>query len=371
MIDADDALLDHIYECAFIPDGWPSVLQTLSMRTNSLGGVIFAVDVLKRGGWVASPNLVDIMHIVVTDFADRNIRPGKALAKQYAGFMADREFMTVDEREKEPMYTDLLRPNGLEWACGSVVPMPSGDLLILDFERRLQDGPFERSTLALLDSYRPHIARAGILAARLQFERSRAVTNLLETLSLPGAVLTASGRVVAMNALLQDRKAQISIGAFDYLRLTHKPSQDLLSSSLHEIGTSGQQKTIRSIPVPASDDQSSFVAHIVPIRRQAHDIFGTASALFLATPLCAPAAPSAGLLCGLFDLTPAEDRVARAMADGHSIESLASLLSLSPETIRSQLKAVMMKTGTSRQTELVRLLAGATTVAIGNNAGTS
>lgn len=117
---------------------------------------------------------------------------------------------------------------------------------------------------------------------------------------------------------------------------------------------------VRSIPVPATEDAPALVAHVIPIRRQAHDIFARATALFVATPLATPAAPHVDLLCGLFDLTPAEDRVARAFAEGHSVESAAGALGVSQETIRSQLKSVMAKTGTTRQAELARLLAGTT-----------
>lgn len=69
-------------------------------------------------------------------------------------------------------------------------------------------------------------------------------------------------------------------------------------------------------------------------------------------PKCTPGAQ--------LDLTPAEDPIARAFAEGHSVESSAAALSISPETVRTQLKRVMAKTGTSRQAELVQLLAGTT-----------
>ena len=59
-----------------------------------------------------------------------------------------------------------------------------------------------------------------------------------------------------------------------------------------------------------------------------------------------------------FDLTPAEARVARALASGLPLDRVAAEFGLSVQTIRNQLAAVFHKTGTSRQVELLRLIAG-------------
>ena len=59
------------------------------------------------------------------------------------------------------------------------------------------------------------------------------------------------------------------------------------------------------------------------------------------------------------DLTAAEARVARAIAQCRTVEQIAAEAGTSPQTVRSQLKGVMAKTGVSRQAELVGLLAGA------------
>jgi len=58
----------------------------------------------------------------------------------------------------------------------------------------------------------------------------------------------------------------------------------------------------------------------------------------------------------LFGLTPAEARLARLLAEGISTEDAAVALGVSKHTIRSQLQAVFLKTGTNRQGELVRTL---------------
>ena len=70
------------------------------------------------------------------------------------------------------------------------------------------------------------------------------------------------------------------------------------------------------------------------------------------------AAPSQQLLEGLFDLTPAEARVARAIADGDNIEKIAQGSGIARETVRAQLKNIFAKAGTHRQAELVRLFSG-------------
>lgn len=61
------------------------------------------------------------------------------------------------------------------------------------------------------------------------------------------------------------------------------------------------------------------------------------------------------LLQGLFGLTERELEVLRLLAEGHSLETLAACLNISPNTAKVHLRAIFMKTGTSRQSDLLQL----------------
>jgi DNA-binding CsgD family transcriptional regulator len=66
--------------------------------------------------------------------------------------------------------------------------------------------------------------------------------------------------------------------------------------------------------------------------------------------------PDEQALRDLYGLTATEARVAVQLAAGHSIQSAASVLHLSPETLRFHLKAIFRKLAVSRQQDLVRIL---------------
>ncbi|WP_462120125.1 helix-turn-helix transcriptional regulator [Methylorubrum extorquens] len=76
-------------------------------------------------------------------------------------------------------------------------------------------------------------------------------------------------------------------------------------------------------------------------------------------PLAQAQLPGLSVLEGLFDLTPAEARVARGITGCRTVEQIATKFGTSPQTVRSQLKNVMANTGVNRQAELVSLLSGA------------
>ena len=67
--------------------------------------------------------------------------------------------------------------------------------------------------------------------------------------------------------------------------------------------------------------------------------------------------PNLSLLVNVFSFTPAEARLAAALANGASIEDAAKILSISSDTVRHQLKSVFLKTDTHRQSQLIALLA--------------
>lgn len=63
-------------------------------------------------------------------------------------------------------------------------------------------------------------------------------------------------------------------------------------------------------------------------------------------------------LMDLFGLSAAEARLARALCHGDSLEEYASDQGLKMPTVKTQLRSVFAKTGTDRQSALVRLLSG-------------
>lgn len=85
------------------------------------------------------------------------------------------------------------------------------------------------------------------------------------------------------------------------------------------------------------------------------DFEGAKVAVFLSDPnLQQPI--SVNNLVSVYKLTPSEAEVAISIANGHSIEDIATTSNHSAHTIRSQLKSTFKKTGVSRQSELIKLL---------------
>lgn len=63
-------------------------------------------------------------------------------------------------------------------------------------------------------------------------------------------------------------------------------------------------------------------------------------------------------LMKLFGFTPAEARLAKAIGIGETLEIYAENNGLQVSTVRCQLKSIFAKSGTGRQTDLVRLISG-------------
>jgi DNA-binding CsgD family transcriptional regulator len=72
------------------------------------------------------------------------------------------------------------------------------------------------------------------------------------------------------------------------------------------------------------------------------------------------AEPAEAIVRGMYSLTPTEAVFAVLLASGHSVESAAVSLGIAVHTARTHLKRVFRKTRTQTQSQLVRVLLGAT-----------
>jgi DNA-binding CsgD family transcriptional regulator len=222
--------------------------------------------------------------------------------------------------------------------------------------RREPNPSFNATDMAMLDSFRPHLARTGLLATRWRPQRLRAATEALALVGLPAAVVDRDSRALAANALFEGMTDHISWLSGDRLALVDRHANRLLAQALGQLfdprGLAAQSFASRS----AAGDAA--VVHLAPTAGQARDIFDGGLAVLVLTPVSAPEAPDAALIRALFDLSPGEARVARSITQGRTISQIAAGTGVSRETVRTQVKAVMTKTGTSRQAEMTALLAG-------------
>lgn len=285
-----------------------------------------------------------------------NPRLAPGIAMQDTGVVTEFDLVTPEQMRTDPFYREVLYPNGGGWAIGSFHTLMTGETVLLSAERAFDLGPYSREHVSRIAQLRPHYARSAMLSARLNLERAKAMAEVFQLLDLPAAVLQATGRMLAANQLFEqlmpsefeDRQSRIQ--AVD-------PGADALLHTALEWRGAGPPPVL-SIPVPAGEGRLAKVIHVLPIRGAAHDIFAGATTVLLVTAVAPLAVPGAELLQGLFDLTPAEARVARRIATGYEVKRIATDLGVSPATIRNQLTSVLSKTGVHRQTDLALLLAG-------------
>lgn len=351
-------IIDKIYEAAVNPDHWPTVLDRMSDMAGAEGGVLFAAGT-GTPQWTSSERMRPHMEAFVAEgWAGRNARGDAAFRKRLASFSTDHDTLSAEEIETSPIYRDFFRPRGLGWSIGtSIVPM-TGDVLVVSLERRHDLGPVENEVKARLDPLRPHLARSALTAAQFGLERARGMVLGLDMIGIAAAVVTSSGVMVAGNRHFEGMADFVVHGAFDRLSLTEPSANKSLYAALAGLGRrDGRPRPPMTIAMRPKTGRPA-VAHLIPLVATARDIFRRGDALLILSKVGQGGLPGASLLEAIFDLSPAEARVAHRVVEGVPTQMIAQQLGLSPETVRTQIQAVLRKTGVHRQIDLVRLVSG-------------
>lgn len=351
------AVLDEIYEAALVPELWYRTLDRMAEIAGGEGTLLFATD-LATSQFICSPSIAAVLQEFYNEgwAGERNERGNRLVPIREPRFLTDLDAFTPAELDASPYYTQFLRPRGFGWCAGTTVHSPTNDTIVFSIERLLRKGPVEADAVRALDTLRPHLARAALLSARAGIERARTTVIALETVGLPAAVLNRAGRVVAANALLADLAPAIRIGARDQVHFETATTQARFAEALAASVGAKANLAACSLPLPATAESKPAIVHVLPLRGAGRDVFSGASVLVYVTALASRAALPATILEALFDLTPAEARVASLIAGGLTVGEAAARLSVKDDTIRVQLKSIYAKTGLRRQADLVRLM---------------
>ncbi|HEX8302343.1 hypothetical protein [Sphingomonas sp.] len=354
---SSEQLISDIYEAAAYPDRWPDTLDAMADHVDAMGSLFI---ILSPSGitWTASPRITG----VVAEYAELGLlddpsRTAPLVAEMHPGFRAEIDYRSIEEIEALPAYRDCLSSHGYVGGVGTVMQGVEHDALLIAVE---SFGCHRQAAEAVpyLDRLRPHLGRALSLSAKIRTLRTSAVVEGLSAINVAAAVIRGDGRLRSMNDCFAKRLGNLMIDPLGRVRFLNPRLDAAFSEALERRIDAGAAS--RSLAVPSDDDGKAFVLHLLPLPGASRDLFEADGLLLVVADGNNSSVPDADLLRTLFDLTPAEARLARALGTGFSLAEAAARLKVTEGTARVQLRGVFMKTGVSRQSQLVQLLSGFT-----------
>lgn len=255
----------------------------------------------------------------------------------------------------------LMRKTGFpaRHLCGIRIPLGDGGEARLALGRN-RGGAFDRSVFGLLAAIGPHLAAA--LRARAALSLPSDADHAgglaeLEALPTPLALTDTTPRLVHANAALRrlaERGDGLLLGRTRLMAAD--PSADAaLADATEELARADAfgASPMRAITVPRAGRPRPYLVQALAI---GEGDWAQRGVLFVVTDPDQPA-PEAPSLRRLLGLTEAEAELAAWLGRGATLAEAARARGISIETARTQLKAMLRKTGCAGQAELARLLA--------------
>lgn len=357
-----EKLLDLIYDAATDQELWRDVLIEIADRTNSQGGILIGQSIL--GGQVFFDYNGRLDEDCNRAFRERHIQNAWSLGMvpQPTGrIVFSDEIVPLSSLERSLFYEEVLRPQDVAHNAMSALAKKKDFTAAFNICRSVRQGPFGEDERRLLEWLMPHLHRSLVLGFRIDAYRKlqRAEYHVLDQLAMGVILLDRNKRITYENAAA--RRQGSDDGALD-LRLAAVSARAIPYAALLEerISRALMGMPISAVSVPRPDGQLLTIL-VSPVRSRDLDRFGAldlsdaAVLLFLIDPTNRNGIPVDWII-DAFRLTHAEARVAIAVSTGSTIAETAAHLGLSPNTIKTHLRHVFAKTGTSRQAELARLM---------------
>ena len=184
----DDDIIDRIYEAALLPELWESLLMAFSRIAEAEGALLHSTRDLRSNRTIITESMEGLLTMLREgDWWSRNTRGDLLISLSPNEFHSDADHYTPEHMAQDPLYRDLLWPNGLGYAVANHIPLPNDDILILSIEKAREKGPVAAVAVRRLTALRPHIARSAMLASRFAFERIQSAKEALGMTGLPTA----------------------------------------------------------------------------------------------------------------------------------------------------------------------------------------
>lgn len=363
-------LLGHLYDSVLAPQRLDTAMEGLA---DWLG-----MDCSHFIGWDTA-RFVPRMAVVTQDTVDHvspeyveyysHIDPRRA---RMAGVPLGEVLMCQEAFDdafvsRNEFFQEFLIPRGRRYTMGAHLHRDAEMDFYITFYHRVGREPFSSDQLARARHVVPHLQRLTRLLRATDQWRTAARQGEMALNALDQGVLLLDARG---EVLFSNQRAQSLLRAQDCLGLKKgclhavgMAGQVLLGATMARVMQTGVPESLRLFGTTAApaDRPAPHCLTVTRLARDehlpAHALHARAELLVLVSVPQAQRSVTAHQLMQLFSLTSAEARLAHALARGWSVDEYAKAQGLGLPTVRTQVRSVLDKTGTSRQQELVRMLA--------------
>jgi DNA-binding CsgD family transcriptional regulator len=363
------AVIGNLYDAALDPALWSVVLAEARDFVGGSAAAIFAKD-------AAATKLTVFHHDGGVEPAYMQSYHERYLAldpSNTAHFFATVEspistpdYIDYDEFRQTRFYREWAEPQGLVDFLTVALEKSMTTAALFGIFRTTSDGIADAEAKHRMRLIAPHVRRAVLIgkAIDLKTAQTASLADALDGLSAAMFLVQANGRIVHANAAAQTMVAASGFlhAAGDRLVVRDVKMHHALMDVLAAAGSGDGAVGARGVALPlATREGSAYLAHVLPLtsgaRKKAGNAYSAAAAVFVRkAELELPSTPE--IIASHYRLTPSELRVLLAVIEVGGVPEVAEALGIADTTVKTHLGNVYGKTGTSRQADLVKLVAG-------------
>ncbi|MGH7025372.1 MAG: LuxR C-terminal-related transcriptional regulator [Caulobacteraceae bacterium] len=361
-----EKLSEIIEAAAFDVTLWPKVLTGLADTVGAKGAALIYQSQVDGSGASVSVGIDPAAGpLYFGEFAERNpIQRANSMHERLHGarprILNDEQLLPKGDLVRSDFYNGVMRPFGIHSIMTIGLGVRHTHTVGVNLVRGAKRPQFEKSELAAVARWHAKLIRAfdvGIALSPLS-QVNADLAAVLDTLTDAVFVVDDEARVVYRNRRAGE---MLSCGPLRMIRgviRTAAPDEARALEALIARATQEGSPVGGAMAVAAPASRRPLSLTVSPLPSSQASLFSSPrTAMVRVADVAAPLPVDLRLLTELFSLTPAETRVAAALADGLSPRAVAERLGVSFNTVRAQLVSVYDKVGVSRQAELVRLMA--------------
>jgi DNA-binding CsgD family transcriptional regulator len=362
-------LIGDIYDAALDPAQWTGVLEKTCRYVQGVASILLSQDAVNSSAefhfsWGDDPEYSRAYRETYVKI-DPLLLP-MLLHAETGAVLASSDVLPIDELVASRFYKEWAKPQGYLDSISATLDKSATSYAAVAVARHERDGLVDDEMRRRMRLLAPHFRRAVAIGKVVEVHKVEAATlaDTLDGLAAAVFLVAADGRIVHANARGHAMLAEASILRAIGGRLAANNLQaDKTLGEVFEAADAGDAAVGArgiAVPIPARDG-ARWVAHVLPLtsgaRRQAGVSYAAVAAVFVRKAALELPCPLEAL-ANVYKLTPAELRVFMAIVEIGGVPEVAPVLGISETTVKTHLQHLYEKTGTNRQADLVKLVAG-------------